>query len=80
MAAWGAKRDMEQGTAAEQPGDIGAVVSLMYSHIGAASPAWQKLEQLSQAYQARPGRGVPREAPAPGSGGPGRGGRPMMAR
>ena len=62
MAAWGAKRDMEQGTAAEQPADIGAVMSLMYSHIGAASPAWRKLEQLSQAYQAR--AAAPAEAPA----------------
>ena len=70
MAAWGAKRDMAQGTAAEQTGDIGAVVSLMYSHIGAASPAWQKLEQLSQAYQApaaasaEASAGAPAEAPA----------------
>ena len=69
MAAWGAKRDTEQGTAAEQPGDIGAVVSLMYSHIGAASPAWQKLEQLSQAYQApaASSAGAPAEAPAASS-------------
>jgi DNA-binding transcriptional MerR regulator len=62
MAVWGAKRDREQGTAAEQPGDIGAVVSLMYAHIGEASPAWQKLEQLSQAYQAP--AAAPAEAPA----------------
>ena len=68
MVAWGAKRDVEQGTSAEQTGDIAAVMSLMYSHIGEASPAWQKLEQLSRAYQApAPAEAAaPAEAPAPG--------------
>jgi DNA-binding transcriptional MerR regulator len=53
MAAWGARHNLDQGTAAEQPAGVAAVVSLMNSHIGAASPAWRKLEQLSQAYQAQ---------------------------
>jgi DNA-binding transcriptional MerR regulator len=54
MTAWAAKRDRKYGEPA--PAEtiaVSAAVTLLSSHIVAASPAWQKLGELSGEYEAQ---------------------------
>ena len=60
MAAWAVKRDREHGEPASAE-EVAAspAVTLLSSHIAAASPAWQKLDELSRDYHLLPGEPGP---------------------